>query len=321
MARRGRPGAGLFRAERDAYRRRRAALGIRGEDDLFGGVVPHAFVASKAITHPLPPDAAAAPEGWSPRLAGELEGAVLAGFAAFSAADAMAAGLRLLERGPVRVKAVGGVAGHDQLVVRSAGELRARIEAEDPAQLSAVGLALEEDLAEVTTYSVGQVRVAGLVASYYGVQRHTTDNLGEETYGGSSLLVARGGFRALLALDLPDSVRTAIRQARRYDRAVGRCYLGLIASRRNYDVAQGIAADGRVRSGVLEQSWRIGGASGAEVAALRAFRADPSLASVTATTVEIFGSAAPPPADALPLFAGTDSAVGPLTRYVLVDKP
>src|SRR4051812_14425694 len=28
-------------------------LGIRGEQDLFGGVVPHAFVATKAITHSL----------------------------------------------------------------------------------------------------------------------------------------------------------------------------------------------------------------------------------------------------------------------------
>src|SRR5262249_59411333 len=38
------------------------ALGVRTADDLFGGVVPHPFVATKAITHPLvPPDAAAPP--------------------------------------------------------------------------------------------------------------------------------------------------------------------------------------------------------------------------------------------------------------------
>jgi hypothetical protein len=36
------------------------ALGIQGEHDLFGGVVPFSFVATKAITHPLvEPDAAA----------------------------------------------------------------------------------------------------------------------------------------------------------------------------------------------------------------------------------------------------------------------
>ena len=41
-----------------------AALGIRGPDDLFGGVVPHAFVATKVISHPLvEADAAASPAG------------------------------------------------------------------------------------------------------------------------------------------------------------------------------------------------------------------------------------------------------------------
>ena len=30
-----------------------AALGIRGAHDLFGGVVPHTFVGTKTITHPL----------------------------------------------------------------------------------------------------------------------------------------------------------------------------------------------------------------------------------------------------------------------------
>jgi hypothetical protein len=56
---------------------------------------------------------------------------------------------------------------------------------------------LEEDLAGVTTYSVGQVRVAGLVASYCGTQRLTPDNTGEAVYGGSELLVARRGFEEL----------------------------------------------------------------------------------------------------------------------------
>ena len=36
-------------------------LGIQGEDDLFGGVVPHAFVASKVITHGVPDSASPAP--------------------------------------------------------------------------------------------------------------------------------------------------------------------------------------------------------------------------------------------------------------------
>src|SRR5690349_13248873 len=40
------------------------ALGVSTEDDLFGGVVPHPFVATKAITHALVDPDAAAPEGW-----------------------------------------------------------------------------------------------------------------------------------------------------------------------------------------------------------------------------------------------------------------
>src|SRR2546421_12933707 len=41
------------------------ALGVRTENDLFGGVVPHAFVATKAITHALIEPGASTPEGWS----------------------------------------------------------------------------------------------------------------------------------------------------------------------------------------------------------------------------------------------------------------
>ena len=37
------------------------ALGVNGEHDLFGGVVPHAFVATKVITHPLVADTCPGP--------------------------------------------------------------------------------------------------------------------------------------------------------------------------------------------------------------------------------------------------------------------
>src|ERR671921_1384304 len=40
-------------------------LGIRCEHDLFGGVVPHAFAATKGISHPLLYRSAAAPLGWT----------------------------------------------------------------------------------------------------------------------------------------------------------------------------------------------------------------------------------------------------------------
>ena len=170
----------------------------------------------------------------------------------------------------------------------------------------------------IPTFSVGQVRVAELVATYYGTQCLTRDRGGAEVYGGSGLVVARGGFEALAPLGPSEEVRLAVAQARTYDEAAAECFPGFYASRRNYDVARGQDAAGRWRSGVLEQSWRMGGASGAEIAALEAFRADPRLRAVRASTVEIYGESEPPP-HATVYFRGVDEQVGPLTKYTVVE--
>jgi hypothetical protein len=295
-------------------------LGIRGEDDLFGGVVPHAFVSTKAITHPLVAEDARAPAGWSAEVSRRLGDAVLRGFSAFASADARHAGLQLLEDGPVRLKPVRATGGRAQTVVRDAAELDAALAATDAAEIAEHGLVLEEALAAVTTHSVGQVRVAGLTATYWGTQRLTPDNSGALVYGGSELLVARGGFEALLGLALAPEARLAVAQARAYDEAAMECFPGMLASRRNYDIIQGTDAAGRWRSGVLEQSWRIGGASGAEIAALEAFGAEPALRAVRAATVEEYGAAAPPPPPtATVYFRGTDERVGPIIKYATVE--
>jgi hypothetical protein len=181
-------------------------------------------------------------------------------------------------------------------------------------------LVLEENLEDVTTYSVGQVRVADLVATYWGTQRLTFDGAGEAVYGGSDLVVARGGFDALLALGPSEEARCAVDQARAYDAAAGACFEGLFASRRNYDVAQGRDAQGRRRAGVLEQSWRLGGASTAEVGALEAFRADPDLAAVRASSMEVHGDGAEPPPHAAVYFRGIDERLGPLLKYAVVES-
>lgn len=297
------------------------ALGIRGEDDLFGGVVPHAFAATKVITHPLVLPDAAAPAGWSPEFGRRVSHAVLAGFSAFTPGDARRAGMLLLARSPVRLKPVRATGGRGQVVLRDTAALDAALGSIDPAELSRDGLVLEEELAEVTTYGVGQVRVAGLEATYCGTQRLTPDNAGAVVYGGSDLLVARGGFAAMLDLNPGEETRHAVEQARAYDAAATECFPGLFASRRNYDVACGTDAAGRRRCGVLEQSWRIGGASGAEVAALEAFRADPALRAVRAATVEVYGAgaAAPPPGAAV-YFRGVDERDGPITKYATIER-
>jgi hypothetical protein len=296
------------------------AVGIRGENDLFGGVVPHAFVATKAITHPLAGPEARAPAGWSHGFGRRVRDRVLFGFTAFSAEDARRAGAILLARGPIRLKPTRATGGLGQEVISDIVALEAALDIMDMDEVSSHGLVLEEDLSEVTTYSVGRVCAADLVITYCGTQRLTADNAGEAVYGGSDLVVARGEFDALLGLDTTDEARAAVEQARAYDAAAQDCFPGLLASRRNYDVALGVDNAGRRRGGVLEQSWRIGGASGAEIAALEAFRADPGLRTVRSSTVEVYGArAAPPPPRALVYFSGVDEKVGPISKYATLE--
>lgn len=295
------------------------AMGIRSEHDLFGGVVPYAFAATKVIAHPVVKPDARAPRGWSHVFSRRTADIGHRGFSAFTPEDARAAGSLLLESGPVRLKPARAGSGRAQAVVSTHSELEPALRALDPMELSRWGLVIEENLSQVTTYSVGQVRVADLVESYYGTQRLTRDNRGELVYGGSDLVVVRGELQTLLRLELPADVRLAILQAQAYDAAAMDCFAGMLASRRNYDVARGMDAEGRWRSGVIEQSWQIGGASGAEIAALEAFRADPLLRSVRASTVEMYGQTEPPPPHAIVHFRGEDEQVGFMTEYVLAE--
>ena len=295
-------------------------LGIRSEGDLLGGVVPYAFAATKVITHPLVEPDACAPAGWSRDFAHHVHDHVLVGFSVFTHEDARRAGARLLGQGPVRVKPVRASGGQGQKVISSAAELEGALRSLHATALLQDGLVLEENLNDVTTYSVGEIRVAEHVASYWGTQRLTRDNSGAAVYGGSDLTVMRGDLASLLQLELPDEVRRAVEHARVYDTAASTHFPGLVASRRNYDVAAGMSAGGRRRMGVLEQSWRIGGSSSAEIVALESFQADPTLRVVRAASVELYSDSAAVPANASVFFRGIDDRVGPITKFAVVDR-
>jgi hypothetical protein len=297
-----------------------ARLGIRDEDDLFGGVVPSPFVATKTITHPLADAGARAPRGWSAEFPRRVANVVLDGFSAFARDDALRVASRLLEHGPIRVKLATGIAGLGQFVVDSAHALATALDRIDPSAMSEAGVVVEQNLTDVTTYSVGQFRVGATVGTYYGTQQLTTNNHGAAVYGGSEITVVRGDYDTLLRLRLPDDIRLAIVQARSYDDAASECFADFFASRRNYDVARGRDAAGRPRSGVLEQSWRAGGASGAEIGALEAFARDPSLRVARATTREVYGEEPMLPSNAAVYFSGTDPRVGRLTKYAWVES-
>jgi hypothetical protein len=294
-----------------------SALGIGREDDVFGGVVPDALAATKAITHDLVGPVAVRPAGWRGDFAEAAADCVLPGFTAFSPADARVAVHRLLALGPVRFKPARGAGGRGQRVARTREEAEAAIAVVDARALATSGLVLESNLADVITYSVGQVRLDGQAVSYIGTQAETRDNAGRRVYGGSELTVVPGGWDALR--NLPDPVlQLAVDQAVEYDAATT-MLPGFLASRRNYDVVAGTDGSGQRRVGVLEASWRPGGASPAEIVAFRALRGDPSLAVVRVSTVERYGEGSrQAPDDALVHFQGSDSAAGPVLRYTRI---
>ncbi|WP_426182669.1 DUF3182 family protein [Pseudomonas sp. TWRC1-2] len=293
------------------------ALKVKGPEDVWGGYVDYDFICTKAITHGLLSPEAKAPEGWSSAFAERVRPVVLDGLSVFALEDALPAATRLLYSGPIRLKPVHACAGRGQEVIHSLDEFEALLARPDVATLFTEGVVLEQDLHEVITHSVGQSFIGGHVISYCGEQYLTEDGQGEAVYGGSDLLVVPGAYADLLKLDLPDDVREAIEQAQVFDTAADEAYPGFYASRRNYDIAQGLDSDGQRRSGVLEQSWRMGGASSAEVAALQSFINNPSLRAIHVSSVETYVDQ-PLPADAIEVYRGPADNSDFLLKYVTV---
>jgi hypothetical protein len=292
-------------------------FGIRSEADFFGGAVPHPFVATKAITHPLLHPESARPMGWSPSFGAHVKESVLAGFTDFSKADAREALERLLLEGPARVKPVRATGGRGQTVVDEASQIDVVLDSLAEEDIVHHGVALEENLTAIQTFSIGMVRLGGVTTSYVGVQGLTESNTGDLVYGGSDLTCVRGDFNKLARYDLDVAQRRALAQARLYDAFVSICCPGFMASRRNYDVALGRAASGEWVSGVLEQSWRLGGASGAEIEAVSHFAEQPDLQVVRASTVVRYGPHEVPPSSRV-LYRGYDGEAGEMIKYVQV---
>ena len=85
-------------------------------------------------------------------------------------------------------------------------------------------------------------------------------------------------------------------------------------------LAQGVDNEGQWRSGVLEASWRSGGASTAELAALAAFVESRGLQVVEASAVKEFGMARDAPQGAIVHFRGDDPEDGPIVRYTVMTR-
>src|SRR5262245_50562575 len=142
-----------------------ADLGIHSLNDLFGGVVPHLFMKTKAITHGLINRHAERPLGWSTVFAERVREIVLPGYTVFSNRDAQLAARRMLTRGPIRVKKPLSASGKDQTVVTSLNELDAVLEKVTADEMAAYGLVRAENLGEARTFSIGEVAVGSLRSS------------------------------------------------------------------------------------------------------------------------------------------------------------
>ena len=293
--------------------------GIRADDDLFGGVVPSPYMAGKTITHPLVDARASAPDGWSAEFPARVREAVLPGYSAFAADDAAQGARMLLRDGAVRLKPADARGGAGQSVIADERELAAALAALAADRIGR-GVVVERNLARVRTFSVGNVRVGSLEASYVGEQRTTRNHHGHEVYGGSALSFVRGGVEHLAETVRDAELRRAIDLARIFHDGALETLRGMFASRCNYDVASGVDARGQAHMGVLEQSWRIGGASAAEVLALEALAGDPSLQAVRAATVEVYAAEVAAPVGAWITYRGSDPHVGALTKYATVER-
>lgn len=285
---------------------------------FYGGIVHCGFMATKLVTHPHWHDGDNLPEGWTGSFAACLQDCVLPGFSVFSHEHALEAASTLLKEHKVRFKNPYASGGTDQNVIETVHSLDRFLETISDGDI-ANGLVVEEDVENATTYSVGQVQIDNHVGSYLGRQYTSHDRQGNAVYAGSRLRVVRGNWRALLQRLQSPVTRKIVEKAIRYDEAA-RQHLGLVASRRNYDVLVGPITENGVRCGVLEQSWRVGGASPAEILAMEKLMQDESVTAVQAFLRESRDEAPTFRDDDFIVYSGEDDFGQPLHKYARIEK-
>lgn len=278
-----RPGAFVI-PDRPLLRSEAEPLGIQEEGDLFGGVVDVKLHHDKAILHPLVGSDSEKPAYYSRKFSDEARPFVLPGYTVFSSADALKAYTLLRREGlQVRLKDPSAEGGNGQRTVDSLEGMQRILTGISPKEIKEDGLVLEHNILTPDTLSIGQIYMDGSYFSYFGHQ-HTVLLDGEPTYGGTTLTMHYGTLGELSAQLKDGNVRTAVDQARGVHGAYS--HYDPIVSRLNFDVVQGWDVNGVFYSGVVDQSFRIGGASPAEVVAIRELQHDPSLKRVT-TRVDI----------------------------------
>lgn len=266
------------------------ALSIKSLHDLYGGVVPYAFLLNKTLSHPIHHLSMDSPEGWNNDLALALQPYVLKGRSAFNTQDALWTAEGLIHNGPLRIKLASANAGRGQWIVNNHEEVVDLLNQAQYQPFFEQGVIFEEALHNTVTFTIGQTEIGNHIISYCGEQEVTMDLKDQPAYGGSAISVVRGGYDQLESALIFDQHKEALRLVQQYERHIFNAFPQIYASRRNYDVLQGTNANGHKCLSVIDHSWELGGASMAELLALEAFAADSSLHRIRTWTKERYVS-------------------------------
>lgn len=249
-------------------------LGIREKGDLFGAVVRDMSHGNKSVLHVTIPNSNLAGQAYSSDFAFRIRDAVLPGYTTFSFDEALQAYKILFsEFGSVRVKDPSESDASGQYVFMTEEDLAIFLRQYGTEKLGTEGLIVEANLCETRTLSVGQIFLGADYYSYVGSQNSVTHE-GRSKYGGTKLKMVRGLLTDLAKTEVDSNVTKAISQAERVLNAFS--IYEPILSRANFDVVQGFDGEGRFLSGITDQSFRLGGASPAEVLAIKELNAKAS---------------------------------------------
>lgn len=257
------------------------------------------------------------PPAWNRPFAATTEDTGLPGFTVFSEQDAHHALERLLDEGHVaRGKRAAAAGGNDQFLLETPNDLKRVWDRVSTDELQKLGLVVEANMRPgFNVIAAGQTLLNGIQVSFAGSVRELPAQADQRYFGGTDVVLTRGGFDSLTPYFRNDNeTLNAIQKIAGFHNNA-RQHLGLIASRSAYTVLSGTAHNDKNYSGVLEQSWRIGGSSGPEILAIQAFQDDPSLQAVNGVSRNLLGADATAPPNARVHYRGDDSFYGPVTVY------
>lgn len=238
-------------------------LGIKSKDDFFGGVFEDKRQAAKHMLHVgVGTDY---PNYYSLEFAENVNDYVLPGFTVFSLEEAYIAYQRLRDLGynSIRLKnpccsdsqgqkTIGEVSEVDLFVQESIGDL-------------SEGMVMECALDDPNNLSVGCFELNGDTYCYVGFQSEVVYQ-GRRCYGGTDMYVTKNNFDILKNVFETRSVPVDFRDIIEGFNVLRHSYnqIGAMITRFNIDYLYGFV-DGVLKSGFVDPSFRVGGATPGEI--------------------------------------------------------